>query len=180
MAKIYTKTGDQGHTGLIGGQRVPKNHVRVEAAGAVDELNALLGVILSNWEYFTHREEIEVIQSLLFEVGATLAGRHPQHNHHPNDKDVVHLEQLIDELTSTLPPLTNFILPGGTRLSAHLHLARTVARRAERRTITVGQHQDIPGVVIRYLNRLSDYLFTLARAINREQSKREVEWHPKQ
>lgn len=168
MATIYTKTGDQGQTGLYGGKRVPKNNIRVEAYGTVDEANAQLGVILSRFHYFPHYEEITAIQSVLFDVGATLASPdHPQPR--PQQSDVEHLEKLIDELDASLTPLTNFIIPGGTELSAQLHLARTFVRRAERRVITVVQHEPVPEVVIKYLNRLSDYLFVLARYCNHEQ-----------
>lgn len=175
MAKIYTKTGDKGETGLIGGKRVPKNHVRVEAYGTVDEANAVLGIILSRYSYFTHYEELSQVQHLLFEVGAVLANPDTSH-HHAFDTDVTHLEKLIDELSDSLPDLTQFILPSGTELGAYLHFARTVVRRAERRVITVSQHQPVPEDVIRYLNRLSDYLFVLARAVNHEHGAPEKVW----
>jgi cob(I)alamin adenosyltransferase len=175
MAKIYTKTGDTGETGLIGGKRVPKNNIRVEAYGTVDEANALLGVILARFEYFTHADELADVQSMLFEIGAVLAD--PQaRNQHPNETDVKHLEELIDELTEDLPPLTNFILPGGSELSAYLHLARTFVRRAERRVVTVMQFDQVPVTVMQYLNRLSDYLFTLARKINQERGIKDILW----
>ncbi len=176
MAKIYTKTGDFGETGLIGGKRVPKNHVRVEAYGTVDEANALVGVILAQLNDFTHREELEAIQGMLFEVGAVLADPFARHTR-PDDGDVKHLEMLIDNLTAQLPPQTTFILPGGTELAATIHLARTVVRRAERRAITVSQGEKVPLVIIRYLNRLSDYLHTLARYINFEHNVQEKPWH---
>ncbi|MEX1997863.1 MAG: cob(I)yrinic acid a,c-diamide adenosyltransferase [Candidatus Andersenbacteria bacterium] len=175
MAKIYTKTGDSGETGLIGGKRIPKNHVRVEAYGTVDEANALIGVVLSRLDDFTHRAELETIQGMLFEIGAVLADSRESRTR-PNDSDVFRLEGLIDELTTTLPPQITFILPGGTNLAAILHLARTVVRRAERRVITVSQGEDISPTVIKYLNRLSDYLHTLARFINHEHGVYEKPW----
>lgn len=178
MAKIYTKTGDLGETGLIGGKRVPKNNIRVEAYGAIDEANAVLGMILARFEYFTHADELRNIQSMLFEVGAVLADPMSR-NLHPDAMDVEHIEQLIDELTEDLAPLTNFILPGGSELSAHLHLARTVIRQAERRIITVMQHDAVPPHVIIYINRLSDYFFTLARKINSERNIQDIPWHKK-
>lgn len=177
MAKVYTKTGDEGQTGLIGGSRVPKNHVRIEACGSLDEANALLGTILAQFPAFKHRPKLEFVQGMLFELGAVVAD--PQaRNPRPQARDVEHLEQLIDELWAPLPPLTSFILPGGTQLAAQLHLLRTVVRQAERRVITVSQHQSIPPLVLQYLNRLSDYLFTLARAINHGQGVTETKWQP--
>lgn len=165
MAKIYTKTGDRGETGLLGGKRVPKNHVRVEAYGTVDEANALLGVILAGPDNFPHRSELEQVQGMLFEIGAILAD--PQvHHHRPNESDVTHLEQLIDVLSLRLVPQTSFILPGGTPLAATLHFLRTIVRRAERRVVTVSQGEEVPPAVAQYLNRLSDYLHTLARYCN--------------
>lgn len=179
MAKIYTKTGDAGETGLIGGARVPKNHVRVEAYGTVDEANAALGVILANWDYFTHREELEAMQPMLFEIGASLANPAPSPASggvRPTSQNISHLERLIDELAATLPPQTQFILPGGSKLAAHLHLARTFLRRAERRVITVSQHQPLPSNIITYLNRASDYLHILARVINQERGIPDIPW----
>jgi cob(I)alamin adenosyltransferase len=177
MVTIYTKTGDLGQTGLIGGKRVPKNHVRCEAYGTVDEANALLGVILAELHDFTHREQLAKIQGMLFEVGAVLADPQARHNR-PDDGDVKELELLIDELWQKLPPLTNFVLPGGTSLAAMIHLTRTVVRRAERRVVTVSQGEPVPPVIMRYLNRLSDYLFALARTINHEHDVPEKLWQP--
>ena len=175
MAKIYTKTGDSGQTGLIGGNRVPKNHVRVEAYGTVDEANTILGIILAGPDDFPHRAHLNTIQGMLFEIGATLADPLDRHTR-PDDRDVANLENLIDQLTTPLPPQTSFILPGGTSLAATLHLARTVVRRAERRVITVSQGEDIPPAVIKYLNRLSDYLHTLARYCNFTAGVADVPW----
>lgn len=179
MAKIYSKTGDGGQTGLIGGKRVPKNNIRVEAYGTVDEANALLGVLLARYPFFPHREELEALQHMLFEIGAVLA-RHPVGQALPaiamTENDVKHLEELIDELTADLPPQTQFILPGGSELAGWLHVVRTVVRRAERRVVTVMQHDEVPPIVVKYLNRLADYLFTLARAVNKEFGVSDVPW----
>lgn len=175
MAKIYTKTGDLGETGLIGGKRVPKNHVRCEAYGTVDEANALIGLILSAVHDSLHRQQLEKIQGMLFEVGAVLADPQARHTR-PDDGDVKELELLIDDLSSKLPALTSFVLPGGTTIAAQLHLARTVVRRAERRVVTVSQGEPVPSVIMRYLNRLSDYLFTLARAVNHDVGVQEKLW----
>lgn len=175
MATVYTKTGDAGQTGLIGGKRVPKNHVRVEAYGTVDEANALLGLILAQLDDFTHREVLQEIQGMLFEIGAVLADPHARHTR-PDDGDVARLEMLIDALSEKLPPQTTFILPGGTPLAAMLHVARTTVRRAERRATTVSQGELVPSVILRYLNRLSDYLHVLARYTNFEHGVQEKPW----
>lgn len=177
MPNIYTRAGDAGETGLLGGSRVPKNHVRIEAIGAVDEANAVLGIILSRMDDFTHREELEKIQGMLFEIGALLADPHARHKR-PDERDITNLELLIDDLSQSLPPQTHFILPGGTSLAATIHFARTVVRQAERRVTTVSQHGTVPDSILKYLNRLSDYLHVLARALNQEHSVAEKVWHP--
>lgn len=177
MAKIYTRTGDQGKTGLIGGSRVPKNHVRVEAYGTIDEANAFLGLILSRFSFFLHYQELQQVQKMLFEIGANLAYPSGLHKH-PSHADVHHVEHLIDDLTKSLPELTHFIIPGGSELAAHIHVLRTIVRRAERRVITISQHEPVHPDLLRYLNRLSDYLFTLSRAINSEKGVKELPWHP--
>lgn len=175
MAKIYTKTGDAGQTGLIGGKRVPKNNIRVEAYGTVDEANALLGVLLARYPFFPHREELEQMQHRLFDVGAILADPQARAISISED-DVTHYEELIDELDKELAPQTQFILPGGSELSGWLHVVRTTVRRAERRVTTVMQHDEVPPIVVKYLNRLSDYLFTLARAVNKEFGVNDIPW----
>lgn len=175
--KIYTKTGDQGETGLVGGSRVPKNHVRIEAVGSLDEANAILGVVISALNDLTYRQELLHVQNLLFEIGGILANPTAKNVSVITDEDIIHLEQLIDELSSALPPQTSFILPGGTQVASQIHLARTIVRRAERRITTVDQHQDVPPVVLRYLNRLSDYLFILARTVNADSGVADIPWH---
>lgn len=177
MPNIYTRTGDAGETDLLGGSRVPKNHVRIEAIGAVDEANAVLGIILSRIDDFTHREELEKIQGMLFEIGALLADPDARRTR-PSDGDVMELELLIDDLSQKLPPQTHFILPGGTALAATVHFARAVVRQAERRVTTVSQHGTVPDATHKYLNRLSDYLHVLARALNQEHGVVEKVWHP--
>lgn len=175
--KIYTKTGDLGETGLVGGSRVPKNHVRVEAVGTLDEASAAVGVVVSQLNDPAYRQELQYIQSLLFEIGGILANPTSKNVSVITDQDVIHLEQLIDEVTHSLPPQTSFILPGGTAIAAHIHLARTIVRRAERRIVTVDQFQDVPAVVVRYMNRLSDYLFVLARTMNADSGVSDIPWH---
>jgi cob(I)alamin adenosyltransferase len=177
--KIYTRTGDDGTTGLIGPERVAKSDPRIEACGAVDELNAALGVAATLDDRGWFRREVEAFQPALFEIGAALATSTPKAPlHGVSDDDIARLENTIDELESSLPPLTRFILPGGTPLAAQLHVARTVCRRAERRVVALGVESETHARVIRYLNRLSDLLFVMARASNRRSGAAEIEWLP--
>jgi cob(I)alamin adenosyltransferase len=180
--KIYTKTGDAGETGLLGGGRVPKNHPRVEAYGDVDELNAVIGMARSV-ELMPRIDEVLVpIQRDLFGLGALLAT--PNHEKmrqqlgkaRLDEARIAQLERAIDDGESELEPLRAFILPGGTPKAAALHVARTVCRRAERRVIALGHDVEIPPIVIQYLNRLSDLLFVLARVANRRAGAAEVTW----
>jgi cob(I)alamin adenosyltransferase len=182
--KIYTRTGDRGDTGLFGGGRVPKDHPRVEAYGEVDELNAAIGLARSI-EMMPRIDEVLVpIQRDLFSLGALLATPHPDKVRQQlekariDDDRIAQLERAIDDGEAELEPLTAFIVPGGTPKSAALHVARTVCRRAERRVIAL-QHDgsiEIPPIVVRYLNRLSDLLFVLARVANRRAGAAEVTW----
>lgn len=179
--KIYTKTGDKGETGLIGGTRVLKSALRVEAYGEVDELNAVLGCIRAKVTDEKIREILLVIQRDLFAIGAQLAdprGRVEKKAEKVavNEGRVRELEEIIDRQEAILPPLRSFILPGGTEVGALLHLARAVCRRAERRMVALSQETSLPPVLIVYINRLSDLLFTLARAVNREAGIEEIPW----
>ena len=180
--KIYTKTGDQGDTGLFGGGRVPKNHPRVEAYGDVDELNASIGLARSI-ELMPRIDEVLVpIQRDLFAIGAILAtpDREKMKQHLEKariDADrIAQLEQAIDDGDRELEPLKAFIVPGGTPKAAALHVARTVCRRAERRVVQLQADTELPELVVIYLNRLSDLLFTLARVANRRAGAGEVTW----
>ena len=180
--KIYTKTGDSGDTGLFGGGRVPKSHPRVEAYGDVDELNACLGMARAV-EMMPRVDEVLVgIQRDLFAIGALLAtpDREKMKRHlekaNVGDARVAELERAIDQGDAELEPLTSFIVPGGTPKAAALHVARTVCRRAERRVIAIMTDEEIPAIVVVYLNRLSDLLFTLARVANRRAGAGEVTW----
>jgi cob(I)alamin adenosyltransferase len=180
--KIYTKTGDKGDTGLFGGGRVPKDDPRVEAYGDVDELNAALGVVRAV-EIMPRIDEVIVpIQRDLFSIGALLAtpDLEKMHDHltkaQIDDNRIKSLEKSIDECDRELEPLKAFIVPGGTPKSAALHLARTICRRAERRVISLQHKTEIPQIVIVYLNRLSDLLFTLARVANKRGGAGEVTW----
>jgi cob(I)alamin adenosyltransferase len=180
--KIYTKTGDAGDTGLFGGGRVPKDDPRVEAYGDVDELNAFLGVVRAA-ELMPRIDEVIVpIQRDLFSIGALLAtpDREKMQQHltkaRISDERIAELEHAIDACDRELEPLKAFILPGGTPKAAALQVARTVCRRAERRVIRLQREVEIPPIVVIYLNRLSDLLFTLARLANARAGMGEVTW----
>jgi cob(I)alamin adenosyltransferase len=175
--KLYTKSGDDGMTGLFGGQRVAKNDVRVTAYGEVDELNAAIGVVLSEHDDAELGEMLRRIQSDLFVIGALLAT--PDSKKAPSqfaDESVEQLERWIDRACEAVPPLECFILPGGTPSAALLHLARTICRRAERAVVTLTQQQPIDPRIIVYLNRLSDLLFALARRGNHRAGVADIPW----
>ncbi len=181
--KIYTKTGDQGETGLFGGGRVAKNHPRVEAYGAVDEANAVIGLAISRETDPEIGDALVEVQSQLLALGAMLAAPAPAAGaggHGAggaiNDSDIERLEGRIDHAEAELPELKSFVLPGGSPAAAALHLARTVVRRAERRTLALVQAGDADAIAVRYLNRLSDLLFVLARLSNRRSGEPDVVW----
>lgn len=168
MSKIYTKTGDQGTSGLFGGQRVPKNHPRLEAYGTIDELNSAIGLIQISVP------ELQQIQSDLFLVGTELAT--PQGKPQLAATRIADLERSIDAMTAELPELKHFILPGGHSTAATTHLARTICRRAERRIIQLAETEPVNPVIIQYMNRLSDWLFTLARYLNKQHGVTDHPW----
>ncbi len=178
--KIYTKTGDDGTTGLFGGVRVPKYDLRIEAYGTVDELSSVLGVVLANDVPDRLRNELEALHALLFTVGADLATplQPPPQYAIPRigATHIEHLERLIDANEAELEPLKNFILPGGSSTAAYLHVARTVCRRAERRTVELAQHEDVGDYLTTFLNRLSDYFFVTARLANKFADIGDVAW----
>jgi cob(I)alamin adenosyltransferase len=178
--KIYTRTGDAGETALFDGRRVPKSDLRVEAYGEVDELNALVGLALAEGLDHDLSAMLRGVQRDLFALGGRLAD--PAGKIAPRvekvavaESDVARLEGWIDTLEGELPPLRHFILPGGTRAAALLHACRTVCRRAERRVVQLGPEAVEPQVLA-YVNRLSDFLFVLARAANRRAGVAETEW----
>ncbi|MDQ7843657.1 MAG: cob(I)yrinic acid a,c-diamide adenosyltransferase [Armatimonadota bacterium] len=174
---MYTRTGDRGETGLIGGQRVPKDHPRVEAYGAVDELNAVIGAARALTRETDLLEVFDRIQHRLFDLGAELATPGPPKTPSAiTDAEVKVLEGVIDLYQETLPPLREFILPAGDPLAAALHVARTVCRRAERRVVTLARRESVNPEIIRYLNRLSDLLFVLARAANARAGTPDTTW----
>lgn len=179
--KIYTRTGDQGETGLFDGTRVSKADPRVEAYGAVDETNALLGVAAANATDPELRGILQDLQRDLFAVGAQLAD--PKWGVKPRKEKtrltearVADLEALIDRAEAELPPLKQFILPGGSPVGAILHLARTVCRRAERRVVALAATMAVSPVLLTYVNRLSDLLFVLARLASRRAGTEEIAW----
>jgi cob(I)alamin adenosyltransferase len=178
--KIYTKTGDEGMTGLLGHGRVPKDAVRIAAYGTIDELNALLGVARAHGLDSSADALVAGLQSELFLVGSALADPSPEGPFFNTIKPehVGSLEQTIDRLESELEPLVKFILPGGAQAAAQLHLARAVCRRAERMIVQLSREpgEAVAGSVLVYLNRLSDLLFVLARAVNRRAGVADVLW----
>jgi len=177
--KIYTRTGDDGTTGLLGASRVPKHDARVEAYGSVDELNAVLGVARSLDEGRLVDAQLERLQEALFQVGAELAATDAKALAtltRVNDDDIAALEAAIDRLEADLPALTRFILPGGSPLAAHLHFARTVCRRAERRVTSLATRDPIEPRLVRWLNRVADLLFVMARWVNLREGRTEATW----
>ncbi|MFO0821682.1 MAG: cob(I)yrinic acid a,c-diamide adenosyltransferase [Gemmataceae bacterium] len=182
LSRIYTKSGDQGDTGLGDGTRVPKDHARVAAYGEVDELNAVLGLVVANCPDSPDAAFLRSIQNDLFDVGADLCVP-PTVNEEPGKglrvtvAQAERLEKAIDCLNEKLEPLRSFILPGGTQAAAFLHLARTVCRRAERAVVTLMRNEPVNSQVLIYLNRLSDYLFVLARVTN-DDGRGDVLWVP--
>lgn len=175
--KIYTKTGDAGETGLFGGQRVPKDALRVHAYGTVDECNAALGLARAAGLDPALDELLAQVQAQLFVVGSDLATPgESAHIPRVGEAEVAFLERAIDALEEGLEPLRQFILPGGTAGAAQLHLARTVCRRAERWVVSLAQAEPINGQALIYLNRLSDFLFVLARAANARAGVPDVPW----
>lgn len=178
---IYTKKGDLGETSLVGGTRVKKSTLRVDAYGTIDELNSVIGVVIASLASKGSRLETELqeIQHDLFEIGSELAN--------PEAKELTFLKQrvgafekMIDELTANLPELTHFILPGGSMTGAQLHMARTLARRAERRVVSLNDREVIDAGILMYLNRLSDLFFTMARYANHVVGEKEILWIAKE
>jgi cob(I)alamin adenosyltransferase len=177
--KIYTKTGDKGDTSLFGGQRVPKDALRIEAYGTVDELNSLLGVVRAENKDAQIDKVLAQVQNHLFNLGSDLAtprSLQVKRVRRVESKDAHALEKVIDSLEEHLKPLKRFILPGGSPLAARLHFARTVCRRAERAVVRLSRNEDIGEGIIIYLNRLSDLLFVFARYANHLADVPEITW----
>jgi cob(I)alamin adenosyltransferase len=173
LTKIYTRTGDKGTTGLADGSRVPKDHVRIEAIGAVDELNSAVGVLLAEDMPDAMRARLATIQHDLFDLGGELSV--PGHTL-VDEGHIERLESELDALNAMLPPLKDFVLPGGTRAAAAAHLARTICRRAERSLVALDGVEPLAPALLQYLNRLSDLLFVAARVLNREAGEPDVLW----
>ncbi|NJN25358.1 MAG: cob(I)yrinic acid a,c-diamide adenosyltransferase [Cyclobacteriaceae bacterium] len=180
--KIYTKTGDKGKTSLLGGTRVSKSNERINTYGTVDELNSFLGLV-SDLEFDKKRKSlIRDIQSRLFTIGSSLAAETQKAKDFKPDlveNDILILEQSIDLMNETLPEMKNFVLPGGHQLVSTTHIARTVCRRAERLVIGLAEGEEVEEIIVRYLNRLSDYLFVLARMQAHELKVEEIPWKPR-
>ena len=187
ITKVYTKTGDKGKTRLAGGQPVWKDHLRVEAYGTVDELNAAIGVVCAMADTRDSpsasdqqvEDDLHWVQNRLFDIGGLLATAPDQKL--PNmpaitERDVVRLETIIDRCQQDLAPLREFILPGGGKVPAHLHQARTVCRRAERACVRLSRREPVDAAIMRFMNRLSDTLFVLARWVAKRHGEHELLW----
>jgi cob(I)alamin adenosyltransferase len=187
--KVYTKTGDKGTTALFGGTRVPKDHIRIESYGTVDELNSYIGLIRDQDMNAHYKEILIQVQDRLFTVGAILATP-PEKEFLKNGKERLNipkitesnielLENEIDTMENALPPMTHFVLPGGHTTVSYCHIARCVCRRAERLAVHLNDIEPTDQFVIKYLNRLSDYLFVLARKLSHDLNAEEVKWIPR-
>ena len=178
--RVYTRTGDDGTTGLIGGTRVKKYDLRLEAYGTVDELNSWIGLIRSQDINPDEIPDLIEIQNNLFVVGALLATDTTKVDNSSKltkfNKNILHLETRMDQILDSLPPLTNFLLPGGSNGVSYYHIARTVCRRAERRTYQLSETIDVPADILKYLNRLSDFLYVLSRKVAQDNGIKEIPW----
>lgn len=187
--KVYTKTGDKGTTSLFGGTRVPKHHLRIESYGTVDELNSYIGLIRDQDINPFYKTILMEIQDRLFTVGAIMAtppekevlknGQQRLNINRISEKDVNLLEDQIDAMDAELPPMTHFVLPGGHSIVSYCHITRCVCRRAERLATHLNEEEPIDEAVLTYLNRLSDYLFVLARKLSHDLNAEEIKWIPR-
>lgn len=180
--KVYTKTGDKGTTMLLGGVRVPKNNIRIEAYGTVDELNSYIGLIRDLAKDKSQIELLTEIQDRLFSLGSILAtavGKDKVKTPDLLDSDITALELAMDQMNEDLPEMKNFVLPGGHPNVAHCHIARCVCRRAERTIMSLLEEEPVPEIIIKYVNRLSDYLFVLSRHWTKSLDAQEIPWKPR-
>ena len=168
--KIYTKTGDKGETSLLDGGRVSKFDDRITAYGSTDELNSFIGLLVSNDIKESHKKDMFEIQNKLFHIGSVLAirGNHKLKIPEITEEDILSIEKKIDILNKDLPPVKSFIIPGGNQETAHCHVCRTICRRAEREVVKLASNETVDVLLIKYLNRLSDYFFVLSRALSFE------------
>jgi len=183
--KIYTKTGDKGTTLLIGGTRVPKHHIKIEAYGTMDELNAFVGLLRDKIDV-KYQDELIQIQNDLFTIGSFLAldaskkelanGKKRLDIKEIDEQNVVWLEEKMDEMDATLPPMTNFILPGGDERVSVCHICRTICRKTERKMTYLNEVESVAEILLKYINRLSDYFFILARKLSMELGVKETPW----
>ncbi len=184
MSHLYTRTGDEGMTSLVGGQRVPKTHPRLEAYGTIDELNSQIGLLLSELNDATDKALLTTIQNLLFSIGSMLATDTSEHEVRPGrcvkQTDIKELEQAIDDAEEGLSGWRGFILPGGTHAAAQAHVCRTVCRRAERLIHALAAEAEVDTILLAYINRLSDYFFALAKKINKSAHVEENIWHKRE
>lgn len=179
--KIYTKKGDTGTTQLIGGTRVAKNNVRIESYGTVDELNSFMGLVRDHVKAEETRTLLKGIQDRLFTIGSSLASDPVKSKMVIpvlKEEDITQLENEMDKMNETLPELKSFLLPGGHPANSICHIARTICRRAERTVVNLSEHDAIDPLVIKYLNRLSDYLFVLSRKLSKDYGAEEIQWKP--
>ena len=181
--KIYTRTGDKGDTGLLGGARVPKDHIRIEAYGTIDELNSHIGM-LRDLGAFDQSDLLLAVQDRLFTIGSRLASASEDEADrfkvpHLAEADITALEAAMDAMDKELPEMRNFILPGGHPAVSQAHICRTVCRRAERNLVKLMHQEVLPEILVRYLNRLSDHLFVLARWLGKRTGAAEIPWRPR-
>jgi cob(I)alamin adenosyltransferase len=180
--KIYTKTGDKGLTSLIGGTRLPKHHIRIEAYGTVDELNSHIGLLRDLVDHAETTELLISIQDRLFTMGSQLAADPVKNKMElPSlfEEDIIALEKAIDKMDAVVPEMKSFVLPGGHVHVSHCHIARCVCRRAERAVLRLAENEKVEDILFKYLNRLSDYLFMLSRWLTVEYKATEIPWKPK-
>lgn len=181
--KIYTKKGDDGTTSLLGGKRLNKNNIRIEAYGTLDELNSYLGLLRDQEANVSRTQELKSIQEVLFTIGSHLASE-PGKSDFPlpeiKEEDIEFLEKEIDKMEESLEPMKNFVLPGGHSSVSISHISRCICRRAERQVISLSELEEVEPIIKKYLNRLSDFLFVLSRKISKELNAEETAWKPRE